>query len=161
MKTMRACLAAVTVGALTACLADQALTPSEFLNISGTAEFTASVSKSTFAVGDTATLSFALRNTGSDTVRLSFQIGCPILYYIKDSDANFAYPAGGVWQCPGVISNIVLAPGHSHAVTAPVRGGVPDPANVSDIVLPAGRYRAYAELTNGAGRTNVVPFTIR
>jgi hypothetical protein len=161
MKTMRSWLAVMTLGMLAACLSDKALTPTEFLDVSGTAEFIASVSKSTFAVGDTATLSFALRNIGTDTLRMSFQIGCPILYYIKDSDANFAYPADGAWTCTGVVSSIVLAPEQAHVVTVVVRGGVPDPAIFSDVLLPAGRYRAYAELTNGAGRTNTVPFTIR
>jgi hypothetical protein len=137
MMPMRSLLFLTALGLIAACETVTLVAPPEFLDKSlesGGLKFTASISKSTIPVGDTATLHFVVRNTGSDTLRLTFGMGCPTLPYIKDAAGDIDYPEGGGWACPAVISKLVLAPGAERDHTVLVRGG--------------------------AGRTNSVPFTI-
>jgi hypothetical protein len=132
--------------------------PPPELSLAGT-EFTASISKSAIPLGDSATLRFVLRNTSTETLRMTFG-GCQVLYYVKDNDNNFVFPKDGAWACTGAISSIVLAPGGEHVVTVPVRSSAPDQPIYPGIPVSLGKYSAYAELTNGRGRTNTVTFTV-
>lgn len=134
--------------------------PPPALSIAG-ANFTASISKAMFAVGDSATLHFVLTNTGNETLRLTFGSGCPVLYYVKDNAGAFVHPAGGLWACTAVITNLVLTPGEQHDVAVLMRASPPQQPIFPGIPIAPGKYVAYAELTNGGGRTNTVAFTVQ
>ena len=123
--------------------------------------FAASISKARLQLGDTATLRFILANNAADTLRMTFGSGCPILPYVVDGQGDMAYPSGGGWACTAAITNVALAPGEKREVTVPVTAaGRPHIMTLTGAVLDVGQYSAYAELTNGAGRTNRVAFTI-
>ena len=152
-------LVATAVVLLAACNQNGSPT-APFLDKSVTGDFTASISKSSIVAGDTATLHFALKNTGTDTLRMQFTSGCPILPYVqKAPNGSIVYPEGGNWSCAAGTFELVLAPGAQHEVTVLVHAGTPAPANFSGAALPSGSYGAYALLTNGKGRTNTVAFT--
>lgn len=151
------------LGLSSGCNSSTAAGPREFLSVSVEGvSFTASISKSTIQLGDTATLRFILRNDGSDTLRMSFAMGCPTLPYIRHSlSSQIVYPRGGSWGCITVVSGVVLPPGTERVHDLAVHAGVQPPAGFTGAALSPGQYGAYAELTNGAGRTNTVEFTVQ
>lgn len=104
-----------------------------------------SVSDASIGPGETATISYRLRNVGR--VPRTVDIACTFLPYIKDGKGALVYP-GGAWGCYAiVVPPITLAPGEEIARTLVVNGAPPLPSGSSTVKLPPGRYTVYVEFT--------------
>jgi hypothetical protein len=151
------CLGVAVVG----CNVDSLLVthvPPPFMDASAASlEFTASVSKAEISLGDTATVTFILRNPTTETVRLDFRSTCQILPYIRNEDA-LVYPNGGAWGCGAALTALTLGPGEERVRSVIVIGGAPGGPGV--VPLQTGAYRAYAELGDDRGRSPSVLFSV-
>lgn len=160
MRSLRPLLLGAAPFFVAACGVADVTPPPGGIGIGG-ATFTASISRRSFAVGDSATLHFVLLNSGTQTLRLTFGSGCPVLYYVKSASGAFVVPSGGAWGCTAVITNLVLAPGEAHDVAVLLRGSTAQASIFPGVPISPGEYAAYGELTNGAGLTNIVEFSVR
>lgn len=89
-----------------------------------------------FAPGDTVRLTAEVRNPGRDTLRMRFDAGCPVLFFVRaESDQRVVEPPDGVERCEGTRRELVLAPGNAETFTH---------AWVPGADLPPGAYTAYA-----------------
>ena len=150
----RICLALIAVVA--ACQRDITTSPIEpEITLPNGLLFRATISRNVIAVGDTALLRFELKNPRPVAVTLTFGSGCPTLPYITRGD-EIVYPSGGGWMCTAVVTRLELAPGESRFHDVVVHGGEVQPAIHTGAFLPVGSFSAYAELTNGDGRSNRV-----
>lgn len=125
--------------------------------------FTASMSRTSIPVGESATLEMRVSNHSAREVVVSFPHSCQILPYIEDATGTVAYPGGGGWGCLTVVTEMRLAPGESRLRTLEIRGGTTAPPGYEGARLPPGEYRAYAELgerPRPKARSNTVTFAV-
>jgi intracellular proteinase inhibitor BsuPI len=115
------------------------------------------------AVGDTTTVLFRVRNSGGETVRLTFGSSCQLLPYIARTDHQVVYPDGGHWVCLDVITELVLAPGEQKVAAIVIHGGSPAASGYSNVALEPGQYLMYAtlSLTDAAQRSESLVFTVQ
>lgn len=105
-----------------------------------------SVSTPSLQIGETALLSFRLRNLTARPIGLTFPHSCQITTFIEAIRKGVVDPPGGVWVCATVISSLLLAPNAEVIVTREIRGGAYQLGIYTSVPLPVGRYRAYARL---------------
>jgi hypothetical protein len=118
--------------------------------------------RETLAVGDSMTVRFNLRNTGADTVRLSFPSGCTVMPYITTSDTlDVRYPDGGGWGCTMALTEMTLVPGGVETREMVVAAG--GAAGGDRAVLAPGSYLLFARLQHPerAIRSPMLPLTVR
>ena len=107
---------------------------------------TTTISRTTIpAGGQSGVLEIRLSNHSGHPVSLSFPSSCQVLYYIETTDGKLTYPLGGGWGCLTVVTELDIGPGEEIVRDVEIRGG-PAPAIYPPPLLPAGAYRAYAEL---------------
>jgi len=126
-------------------------------------ELVASISTTSVRVGETATLTFRIRNASTDRIALTFPSSCQVLPYIETASGTRAYPAAGDWGCYAAITNLELAAGEERTIAIEVRGGAPQPAVTTGVPLQQGRYHAFALLGQAPDvreRSNVVEFSV-
>jgi hypothetical protein len=99
---------------------------------------------------DTPSFTRVLRNVSAKPVTLVFPSSCVVLPYIETVDGHIVHPGGGGWGCLTVISTVTLAAGGSIVHSEALEAG-PASYRSNKITLPAGRYRAYAELDGFLG----------
>lgn len=163
----RVCQALLLCLGVVACRSDEVLSrpaaphlPSPFIGEPAAGlQFSASISKSVVAIGDTATIAFVLHNPTQQTVTLRFSSTCQILPYIRDS-AGIVHPRGGGWGCGAALTSLSLSPGEARVMKVIVHGGVPREAMHGVVPLNPGEHHAYAELGDGMGRSPAVAFSI-
>ena len=110
----------------------------------------ATISRSTIPLGDTATLSFRLKNLTADPISLTFGSSCQVTPFIElDGNGVVVYPLGGSSACFTVITTLTLPGYGEHIVTQTVRGDAVQQAS-SIPSLPPATYHAYAVLEHNS-----------
>jgi len=127
----------------------------------GPLRLTASITRSLIPSGETATITFRLKNAGSGSVTLDFTDSCQLMAYIANSAGKVVYPEGGSWACAQVITSLTLAPGGAKTVDVQVRAGAA--ASYPYVALGAGDYSAYARVPSGEYKlqSDPVHFTVQ
>lgn len=124
-----------------------------------------SISAPILPLGQTAVLTFRLKNLTEETIRLDFGSGCQVTPFIEHVDGRIVDPRDGSYACLAVLTSLTLAPHGEHVVTRDVFGGQFQIAIYTAVPLPKGRYRAYAMLEdNSRGielRSTYVEFEVR
>ncbi|HEX5631705.1 MAG TPA: BsuPI-related putative proteinase inhibitor [Gemmatimonadales bacterium] len=118
--------------------------------------------RETLAMGESMTVRFNLRNTGADTVRLTFPSGCTVLPFVTTSDTlDIHYPQGGGWACTMALTEMTLVPGGVETREMEVTAG--GAAGGDRAVLGPGNYLVFARLEHPerALRSPMVPLTVR
>src|ERR1700747_3120606 len=64
-------------------------------------------------VGQSDSITVTLTNTKPDTVSLQVG-GCPLVFYVQDSNGAAVVPAGGAWICADIVQLKSLPPGQPH-----------------------------------------------
>lgn len=131
--------------------------------LSGPAEglvFTAATSKGAISIGETATLTFTLRNPTNRSVTLRFNSSCQVLPYIATSAGAVVHPESGGYGCYQVLTSLTLEPGDEVVETLVVFPSTVAATTPDGIGLTLGRYSAYAELHNGDGRTRSIEINV-
>jgi hypothetical protein len=85
-----------------------------------------------------------LKNTGAETVTLSFPSSCQVMPYIAErSTARIVHPAGGAWGCTTVLTTLTLVPGEARIdpITVATVTAIPEVVR-----LPPGDYVIYAKV---------------
>jgi hypothetical protein len=87
-----------------------------------------------------------LLNVSDEEITVVFPTTCTVRGYIDDARGNTVYPSYGTYGCGDAITRVTLAPGQviSRAVVLRTEATPSLPTNT--VVLPPGRYRAYAEI---------------
>jgi hypothetical protein len=117
----------------------------------------AQITQTRLAPGDTATVTFTLRNVSSQAITLGFSSSCQILPYVTDRRTQqIVHPRGGGWVCLTVVTGLTLAPGESSTQQVQVRAA--NAATHPFVALPPGQYETYAQID--AYRDNS-PFSLR
>lgn len=108
---------------------------------------TATMSSQRLHLGETGTLTIALRNDGPTERTIHFGSGCQLLPYIeRASDGALVYPDGGGWMCTMSLTTLTLAPGQTKSQSTAVHTGSRMQGIYTGAILPVGRYRAYGTL---------------
>jgi uncharacterized membrane protein len=110
----------------------------------GPLRLTASITRTVIPAGETATITFRLKNVGSDSVTLDFTDSCQLVAYIANSAGKIVHPEGGSWVCAQVITSLTLAPGNEKTLDVQVRAAAQ--ASPPYVALGAGSYSAYAKV---------------
>lgn len=121
--------------------------------------FTAATSKSAISIGETATLTFELRNPTNRSVTLRFNSSCQVMPYVAKSGGAVVHPEGG-YGCYQVTTSLTLEPGAEVVKTLVVFPSTVTGRTPEGIGLAPGRYAAYAELHNGDGRTRSIEINV-
>lgn len=112
----------------------------------GPLRFEATVSPSTIRVGEVATFTLTLQNTGSETITLRFPSGCQIVPYAGTTSGQLVWPRGGGWGCTLALTQLQLTPGAIVVQSIDVRGGATQPTIYTGAQLDPGSYRLWGEL---------------
>ena len=105
----------------------------------------AQITQTRLAPDDTATVTFTLRNAGSQSITLRFSSTCQILPYVTDRRTQqIVHPGGGGWVCATMVTGLTLAPGESSTKQVQVRAT--NAATHPFVALPPGEYETYAEI---------------
>jgi hypothetical protein len=156
MKAFRAAI--VFAAAALACSGD--LTAPN-ANLEGDAEglqFTASIPKSSFAAGETGTITYTLRNPTNETVELSFSSGCQIIPHVTRGEEP-VYPEP--YACTAAITKITLPPGEQVVRTFTFTAITGEELALwNGPVLTPGSYVSWAELLDGRGNSSGVIFNV-
>lgn len=126
-------------------------------------EFTAHVSPGTIRVGETATFTLRLRNTGSDPITLHFPSTCQVVPYIATAGGRDMYPGAGGWGCGQAVTQLRLEPGASVVQSIAVHGGAIQPTIHTGPQLAPGSYKLWGELgvpPRVQGRTLTAELTV-
>jgi hypothetical protein len=129
---------------------------------SGPVRLQGTITQSTIARGDTATITFRLENTTTTSIVLNFNSGCTVLPYITDRQSGqVVHPSGGGWGCTAVLTSLELPSGGTKTVDVVVRAA--ETAAPTLVALKPGRYDAYATLedTNYKLRSEAIVFTVQ
>lgn len=129
----------------------------------GSLEFTAQLSPSTIRVGETATFTLRLRNTGRDVITLHFPSSCQIVPYVATVAGQDVFPGDGGWVCGQALTQLRLAPGATAMRVIDVHGGAAQPATHAMPQLAPGSYRLWGELgvpPRVQGRTLTAELTV-
>jgi hypothetical protein len=101
------------------------------------------------AVGDSAAITYTLRNLTADPVRLSFGSSCQITPFVETSRGAVEYPAGGSWGCLTVLTSLDV-PAQGVVTQRLVVQGVDDVPMGPGPWLRRGGYRTYALLAESS-----------
>jgi hypothetical protein len=118
--------------------------------------------RESLARGDSMVVRFDLRNTGRDTLRLTFPSGCTVMPYVTTPDTlAVAYPGGGSWSCTMALTGMTLVPGGVETRELVVAAG--GDARGDRAVLAPGNYLMFARLEHPERRlrSTMVPLTVR
>ena len=148
---------ACTIAAV-ACGAAITTSPSQ---TAGSLRLTARISQALIASNGTATITFVLENSGSDTVNLTFSDSCQISPYIARSSGPVVYPEGGSWMCATVVTHLSLPPHASKTVDLQLRAAAQ--ASYPYVALAPGQYSAYATVKSDLAslKSDPVVFTVQ
>ncbi len=127
----------------------------------GSLRLTGSITRTVIAAGGTATITFELRNSTSNSVTLNFPDTCQLMPYITSSYGLIVYPEGGGWVCATVITSLTLKPGEAKTLDVAVRAAAT--ASYPDVALGPGSYRAYARVpaSQNALQSDPIGFTVQ
>lgn len=117
----------------------------------------------TVPLGETAVLTFRLKNLTQEPIKLDFGSGCQITIFIETAGGKEIYPGG--YGCTQAGTTFTLAPGGERLRSIEVFGGRFQQAVRTSNPVPEGKYRAYAILEhNSRGldlRSEYVNFEVR
>lgn len=122
--------------------------------------FTAATSKSAISIGETAILTFTLRNPTKRSVTLQFNSSCQVMPHVAKSGGAVVYPESGGYGCYQALTSLTLEPGADVVKTLVVFPSTVTGSTPEGIGLALGRYSAYAELHNGDGRTRSIEINV-
>ena len=129
----------------------------------GPLRFEAKVSPGTIRVGETATFTLVLQNTGSETITLNFASTCQIVPYVSTPTGVVVYPRSGGWYCGEALTQLRLEPGTIVVQSIDVHGGAAQPTIHTGPQLAPGSYTLWGELgvaPHAQGRTLSTELTI-
>lgn len=121
------------------------------------------ISSATVPLGETAVLTFRLKNLTDEAIKLDFGSGCQVTIFIETAGGKEIYPGG--YSCTQAGTTFALAPGGERLRSMEIFGGRFQQAVHTGYPIPEGRYRAYAILEpNSRGldlRSEYVKFEVR
>ena len=104
----------------------------------------ASISDASIGPGETATVTYRLRN--ESPLPRTVTVGCGMLPYVTDDNGAIIYPGGGTWVCTMELRPpITVAPGEEITRTLQVSGEAASAPGGPRIKLPPGRYAVYVD----------------
>lgn len=112
----------------------------------GPLRFEATVSPHTIRVGETATFTLTLQNTGASAVVLNFPSSCQIVPYAGTTTGHVVWPGAGGWGCYQALTQLRLEPGGIVVQSIDVHGGAVQPTIYTGPQLAPGSYRLWGEL---------------
>ena len=112
----------------------------------GPLRFEATVSPSAIRVGERATFTLTLQNTGSETITLNFASTCQIVPYVSTPAGVVVYPRSGGWYCGQALTQLRLEPGTIVVQGIDVHGGAVQPTIHTGPQLAPGSYKLWGEL---------------
>jgi hypothetical protein len=95
-------------------------------------------------IGVPARVTYTLRNDSSAPLTLVF-LDCSVRPYVAKWAGGVVHPPGGQWGCLAAVTTVTLDPGEAIVRTDYVAGGDDVSYSQGTLLLPEGRYRAFAE----------------
>jgi len=109
-------------------------------------EVTVTASSFVLRAGEIDTITVTITNHLAEQVRLVFPTTCSVRLAIRDADSRLRVPAGGVYDCPAIQSQLLIPAGGAVTEAFYWAGGTQFDAVLPSPRLPAGRYYASARL---------------
>jgi hypothetical protein len=125
----------------------------------GALRLTAQADRTVLSRGETAVITFTLRNASKDSARIDSPDACILVPFVFDRRAGKLVDdlGGGAIACAQVVTSFELAPGDIRTLEVSVRAG----AGAGPFVpLPPGEYWIYARLHDDRYALQSTPVTI-